>query len=119
MGFEPVLAGTLDRKIVFEMKTPSKNSLGTPIQTWAYFASVWASYVETSGSIDWTKEGPQAKQIFTFITRWRNDLSTLTGFNARIKYSGNIYMITNITEIGRKDGLRFSCEHYDGLQYAS
>lgn len=93
-------AGRLDRQIVIQVNTPTRNSFGEQAPKWATFATVWAEVLPVSG-----REAMQGGQILAQAdTRFR--IRYLAGLlpTHRISYASNYYDIAHIAEIGRREG---------------
>ena len=92
----------MDRRVVIEQKTVSRDSWNHPTESWSTLATVWAQKVDKSVS-----EGGELNQVVARnTTEWTiRYLSTLKA-DMRIVYGGNYYYVTGIIEIGRKEGQR-------------
>lgn len=99
----------MDRRIVIEQKTVTRDSWNHPTETWTTLATVWAQKTDKS-----TAESGELNQVVARnSTEWTiRYLSTLKA-DARINYGGLYYYITGIIEIGRKEGQRVITELRD------
>jgi len=97
-------AGPLDRRIMIQVKTLTQNDTGAEVESWVTFAEVFAQKTDLRGD-----ELQRAQQLAAeTTTRWRirhfeglrNDMRILSG--------GQVYEITGIAELGRRDGLEIS-----------
>lgn len=93
-------AGKLDKRIVIQTKTETVDDAGAPKQTWATFATVWASKLDLNGSEKWFDHqfNPEAAAM------WK--IRNLSGIKRemRISYNSVLYDIIDIKEIGRNVG---------------
>lgn len=99
-------AGRLDRRITLQRKSATQNSYGEEVAAWADLATVWAEVVPSAG-----REAFVAQQFAGFINatfrvRWSSLTRSITDLD-RISFDGRIYNITEVREIGRREGLEF------------
>ena len=92
--------GTLDRKIVIERYTATRDAYGGEVVTWAILATVWAG-VEYGQKISDEKQDT-AKQIATKNIVFNIRYSTAYTEKDRILFESEYYDILNITHLGRK-----------------
>lgn len=93
-------AGRLDRRIIIEQNTPTLNSHGDEVDSWATLATVWAEFVPLRGAEKFQSEQTLAQADYRFRIRHRTDVTP----KERIKLNGDIYDITAVLEIRRKQG---------------
>ena len=96
--------GRLDRRILILQRSTSTDAWNQNLGSYVQVLEVWAE-VKDLGA----KEREEADQRVTvnpkiFTIRYRSEVST----KHRISYDGDIYQITGITEIGRKEGQRIT-----------
>lgn len=96
--------GRLDRRIILLQRSTSADDWNQNLNSYVQLAEVWAE-VRDQGA----KEREEADQRVTvnpkiFTIRFRSDITT----KHRISYDSDIYHITGITEIGRKEGQRIT-----------
>ena len=94
----------MDRRILILQRSTSTDAWNQNLGSYVQVLEVWAE-VKDLGA----KEREEADQRVTvnpkiFTIRYRSEVST----KHRISYDGDIYQITGITEIGRKEGLRIT-----------
>lgn len=99
-------SGDMDRKIIIQSRTLSKNASGEAEETWATFATVWAQKLDFAG-----KEYFAAKQVNSevstkFKIRWLSGLK----MEMRISFDSIIYDIQSIAELGRREGIEIMAE---------
>ena len=103
-----MLAGKLDRRIIFQQPTLSADSFGDPLNvTFSDLGTVWASVQEGKGSERREDDSEVVTRTDTFKIR-------KPAFNLkptmRIVYASKNYNILNIKELGRKEGFLISAE---------
>jgi SPP1 family predicted phage head-tail adaptor len=96
-----IVAGKLDRRIALRVATQGADDFGSPVETWADLAVVWAEKRDLRGREFYQANADNAEIETVFRIRWRSDVSPLN----RIAYDGRDYDIVSVAEIGRRDGL--------------
>ena len=96
--------GRLDRRILILQRSTSTDAWNQNLGSYVSLLEVWAE-VKDLGA----KEREEADQRVTvnpkiFTIRYRSEVTT----KHRISFDGDIYQITGMTEIGRKEGLRIT-----------
>ena len=96
--------GKMDRRILFESPAFTKDNTGQRIASWESIISddgVWAMVHSDGGNevFQSDKKTPERKRVF--VTRYHPEVREDTS----IVYEGYRYDITNIEEIGRREGL--------------
>ena len=96
--------GRLDRRILILQRSTSTDAWNQNLGSYVQVLEVWAE-VKDLGA----KEREEADQRVTvnpkiFTIRYRSEVTT----KHRISFDGDIYQITGMTEIGRKEGLRIT-----------
>ena len=89
---------SMDRRITIERGTPSRNSSGGEVLTWASLATRWAAVTFEAGSENTSAKKETASQVTVFRTRYITGLTE----KDRISYDGACYDITQIQEQGRR-----------------
>jgi head-tail adaptor len=82
-------AGKLDREILIERLTKTIDAYGTPVETWATFATLRAELTEESVT------------EFIFKTRFIDGITVLD----RVNYADTPHNIKELKETGRRRGL--------------
>lgn len=107
-----IKAGDLDRRISVQRSTPTDDSYGEPIPSWAQIGRVrWARYRPLSGQERFAADQFIAQEQVEFTIRWSTDLEDLNPKD-RIVYpaegsaNSTIYDIMAVHEIGRREGWR-------------
>lgn len=99
-------AGELDRKIVIETLTQTRDAYGATVDTWATFATVWAKKKDLRGDEYFAAQQVNVKVDAIFTIRWLSGvLETM-----RINYDGKTWDIRNINELGRREGMELYAE---------
>jgi len=97
-----MFSGKLDRRIIFETKTTSRNAYGEETTSWAVSFTTWAHVIELKG-----KESFEASQL-TEVADVKIKIRYRTGVNVddyRLFYNSKYYDIYSFSELGRQDGL--------------
>ena len=105
----PLNAGDLDRRIVIQRPTETRSApLFEPIQTFATYATVWASKRPATAK-EIIKAREMGAEIDTvFEVRFSNDVR-LTDPTFRVVHDGITHEIKGVMEIGRREGLMLLC----------
>jgi SPP1 family predicted phage head-tail adaptor len=93
-------AGELDRKIVIEAATATRDAYGAETLTWATFVEVWAKKRDLRGDEYFTAQQMTAKVDAIFTIYWLDGLLE----TMRILYDGKYWDIRSINELGRREG---------------
>jgi SPP1 family predicted phage head-tail adaptor len=99
-------AGELDRRIEIQRATITRDDWNSPVETWATIATTWAAKRDRNEI-----EINEQNQTVTFTrTIWkirhRADLTTTDV----ILYGAEVYDITGIRELGRREALEVTTE---------
>ena len=94
----------LTRKITIQKATVSKNTIGTPSESWEDYKYAYANVYVRGGGTEYVdgQELPYTNVEFTI--RYDADIN----YDYRIKYNNSYYKILHIQELGRKVGLKFN-----------
>jgi SPP1 family predicted phage head-tail adaptor len=101
-----VEAGDLDRWIVIEKETVTRNKIGEATRSWTTFAEVWAQKNDSRGKEVLSFGREQAHRASIFTIRWREGLTPLM----RIVHDGLVYDIVSIAELKRRELLEITAE---------
>lgn len=99
-------AGNLDRIIEIQRRTTGLDLYGTPVETWATFATMRAQLLKTAIDDQEGARGHTTDAVLTFRMYYFASLS----LNDRLLYEGQQYDVKQITEIGRRVGMDVTCE---------
>ena len=94
-------AGSLDRRLTILRRTLARNAYGEQVEEFETLDTVWAAKLDTTGRELFTAKGTIGENSTRFRIRYRSDLY----LTDRLSYNGTEYDITQIAELGRKDGL--------------
>lgn len=103
-------AGKLDRRIVFERATKVANALNEPVETWATYATVWASRKDISDGEKLAGGQVGASLSSRFVIRSNATTKAITPSD-RVSYDGATWSIFGIKETaeGRNRFLELTC----------
>jgi SPP1 family predicted phage head-tail adaptor len=99
-----VRAGPLDRRIAIQGQTISQSDSGEEVVTWSTVATVFAAKVELHGAERFAAKQLTGKSVVTFRFRWSEATAAITSEH-RIIYGGREYDVTDVREIGRREGI--------------
>ncbi len=95
-------AGRLDRRIVIERATESRDDYGSPKETWATHVSRKAQVTPLRGRSFFAAQQVSSEAEMMFRIRWHSDIKATD----RIRYDGALYEIVHPPlEVGRRRGL--------------
>lgn len=103
-----MLSAYLNGRITIQTKTVTKDTIGTPVETWTDLADVWSGVRQSSGSLSYDSD-PDSK-IHSFSTVFQIRYLEGFGYNCRIKYNGDIYDILSIETLRRREGYNVIAE---------
>jgi len=101
-------AGEMDRRIRIERKSTSAGSSGEEVDTWTEVDTVAAILVELRGYERAALRQLIGHAITTFQIRWSVVTATVT-VKDRIVYGNRNFNITDVREIGRREGIALDC----------
>lgn len=97
-------AGQLDRRITIQQPTVTVSDGGQENITWTDVATVWARKVEHGGGERFAQQQQTGHAVKTFVIRWADWARDIT-VEYRIAFDGRHYDITDVRELGRREGL--------------
>lgn len=102
-----IRAGELDRRITLQRATVAPNEFNEPVETWSDLARVWAKYTPVADG-ERFRAGERAAEVQArFLIRWSSQVASVNPKD-RLVFDGRIYAITNVKEIGRREGLEIT-----------
>ena len=105
--------GKMDRYIIIQARTLTKDSAGGRVETWTNaFVDVPAELVKTSQTETITADADRNIETRQFRIRYKAGLASGTH---RILYQLRFYDITGIDEEGRQDRLLLTCRAVQAL----
>lgn len=94
--------GTMDRRITLERFTEKQDPIyGTPIETWAPLATVFAEVRQQGGREFLATAVMLSEQRVVFYIRWLPGLTV----QDRVSFEGRLHNIEEVREIGRRNGI--------------
>lgn len=100
-----MIAGPLDRRIVWQRATWTRDTLGQPQPAWSTLFETWCAKVTrrplvavAEGTGETVKEATQIVQF-----RYRGAM-IVPAANDRAEFEGKVWQVQGITEIGRREG---------------
>lgn len=102
-------SGKLDRRIVIEEYTVTRDSWNHPSKTWTTLTTVWASKREVA-----LREPTELLQQVGYVkTHWKIRHRDDIDVTMRVKYDNKYFYIIGVRELGRSDGLELITELRD------
>jgi len=105
MAIAGMQAGTMDRRIVLQTATETRDDYGEPVPSWSTLATVWARYRALSGRERFVDDQIQATLEAEFVVRYRGDVTP----KQRISWDSETWQIEAVLEEGRREYLRLLC----------
>jgi SPP1 family predicted phage head-tail adaptor len=98
-----MLAGPLDRRVIWKTATTSISATGNDSRTWSTAFETWAhkaklSGAETVAALETVDEATVKLEI-----RWRPNIAP--GADVRFEFEGKSWRVVSVEEIGRREGL--------------
>ncbi|HTN60267.1 MAG TPA: head-tail adaptor protein [Devosia sp.] len=103
----PVNAGDLDRQITLQRYGISYNADNEPIEGYAGFATVWASWRRATARETLAGAEVNATATDIFEIYWSPEVADVDPKD-RLIFDGKSYDIASVAEIGRREGLRIA-----------
>lgn len=100
-------AGPLDRKIILERFTETRDAFNEPVKTWATLATRSASYTPLSDGEKFSASETAATASARFVIRYSAVVADLDPKD-RLTFDGVVYQILRVKEIGRREGLEIT-----------
>ena len=95
--------GKLDRRIILQRFTETRDEYNEPVKTWATLATRSASYEPLSDGERFRASETAADASARFVIRWSAATAMLNPKD-RLTYEGVTYEILRVKEIGRREG---------------
>lgn len=100
-------AGKLDRKIVLQRFTETRDEYNEPVKTWATLATRSASYEPLSDGERFRAGETAANASARFVIRYSAAVADLNPKD-RVLFNGDPLEIVHVKEIGRREGLEIT-----------
>ena len=97
-------AGKLDRKIILQRFTETRDAYNEPVKTWATLATRAASYEPLSDGERFRASETAANASARFVIRYSAAVSDLNPKD-RLEYESEAWEILHVKELGRREGL--------------
>jgi len=102
-----IKAGELDRRIIVQRATVTRDGLNNPVETWVDHATIWAKYEPVSDGEKF-RAGERASEIGArFTIRYSSQVADVSPKD-RLVFSGRTYAITRVKEVGRRVALEIT-----------
>lgn len=98
-------AGDLDRQLTIRRFESGRDEFNNPIMTWVDLATVPASWRRASAREQLAASEIAATVTDIFEIRWSTDVADVNPTD-RVLYQGREFNLSEVTEIGRREGLR-------------
>lgn len=99
-------AGRLDREVIVERNTPTRNVLGGNVDSWATLHTVWCEVIPIRGT-ELMKLGIEVStEVAKFRTHYISGITTAD----RISYDSDYWDILYVSELGRGQGLEITAK---------
>ncbi len=99
--------GRMDRRIVIQRATETRDSFNNLVKTWSYLMKVWADKEDVRDSERIASQEVGAEITTRFRIEWYLSLEDLNPKD-RIIFEDKIYNISAVKEIGRKQGMEIT-----------
>jgi len=95
-------AGEMDRLVTIRQVTVARDAVGGEVETWSDLAIVWAKVRPAAGTEYTGIPGTVAKDTKEISIWHRTDVTR----RMKVDVDGDLYDISRISEIGRREGLK-------------
>lgn len=110
MARESLQSGMFDRRVTIEALTETRASDGSILTFWSVFAQVWAEKTTKKGREYFDAERVNAEQSTVYVIRYLDGV----GPRMRLTDATRAYDITDVSEIGRREGLELTVKELRG-----
>jgi len=104
----------LNRRILIERKSVTRDSYGSEVVAWTTLATVWGSALDELGPVrgnEKTSEHVRVLEKTTKITiRYRSDVTS--DMRVTIVDRSRVMQIVSIAEVGRRDAIMLTCKEF-------
>lgn len=94
-----IRAGELRHKVIIQQNTPKRDAMNAEVDSWAEYATVWASIEPIRGKEFWDSQQVNAEITGKIKLRY---LSGITS-KMRVKYETRIFEILSVINPGEKN----------------
>lgn len=103
-------AGNLDRRIVIQQPSATRDASGQLTPTWTTFATVWAQLTQGAATEDFKDPARQAERSVKFRIRYLAGVTTVM----RVVWDGQVYAINDVAEPERRRWSDLTCTIQNG-----
>lgn len=100
-------AGKLDRRVVLQRFTETRDEYNEPVQTWATLATRSASFEPLSDGERLRSGQVGATATARFVIRYSTAVADLDAKD-RLTFDGDTYAILHVKPLGRREGLEIT-----------
>jgi len=98
--------GALDRRVLVETPTSTRDGYGAVVPGWSTVCTVWGNVIPVTGTERKQSDTTIASNFYRVTIRYRTDVAATD----RVTFDGKTANIRNIIELGRRDWLELFCE---------
>lgn len=104
-------AASLDRRVTVQIRTRVQSAAsGEETEVWADLFTVWMSKREMRTTERWMADQEVAEVDSSFRARWSPALLEVRPDTHRLVHRGRVFDIHGVIDLGRLDGVEFSCK---------
>ena len=100
-------AGKLDRRIILQRFTATRDEYNEPVRSWTTLATVSASYEPLSDGEVYRAGETMAEASARFVVRYSSTVADMSPVD-RLVFDGRTYEIVRAKEIGRRVGIEIT-----------
>ncbi|WP_426041507.1 phage head closure protein [Brevundimonas sp. TWP2-3-4b1] len=100
-------AGSLDRRIVLQRFTETRDEYNEPVLAWATLATRWASYEPIRDGEKFSASETAASLSARFVIRHSSAVADLNPKD-RLTFESVVHQILNVKPIGRREGIEIT-----------
>jgi SPP1 family predicted phage head-tail adaptor len=109
--------GKMDRRVLIQKRTLTKDAAGGMVETWADHAHTWGEKVEESGKESELADAERGDNQTKWRVRYKSFFIGVTATSGyRIKYKTEVFDITHAKEEGRKNTHLLTTITTEGIQ---
>jgi len=106
-----MISAVLNKKIIIEKSTITKDAIGSPVKTWTEYLETWAGVYTPYRNVEFN-DREQLVYTTEFTIRYNNKTKYITN-KYRVKYNDNYYKINQIVPLEDKIGIRLITTMFD------
>lgn len=101
-------AGKLDRKIILQRSTETRDDYNEPVKSWTTLATRSASYEPLSDGERFRAGETAANASARFVIRYGSTVSDLNPKD-QLVFEGVTFQILHVKQVGRREGIEITC----------